>query len=53
MIPYRPIAPLALGSRKGRRSVLAAVMVAALLGTTATSAVTADTESSVTAGRPP
>ena len=46
MISYRPIAPLTLGPRKGRRSVLAAVVMAALLGTTATSAVAADHESS-------
>jgi hypothetical protein len=34
MIPYRPIAPLALGASNGWRSVLAAVVMAALLGTT-------------------
>ena len=39
MIPYRPIAPLTVGPRKGWRSVLSAVVVAALLGTTATAAV--------------
>jgi len=35
MIPYRPIAPLTVGPRKGWKSVLAAVVMAALLGTTA------------------
>jgi hypothetical protein len=49
MIPYRPIAPLTVGPRKGWRPVLAAVVMAALLGTTATSAVAAEPESSVTA----
>jgi hypothetical protein len=34
MIPYRPIAPLTLGASNGWRSVLAAVVMAALLGTT-------------------
>jgi hypothetical protein len=52
MIPYRPIAPLTLGPRKGWRSVLAAVVMAALLGTTATSAVAAEPESSLTATAP-
>jgi hypothetical protein len=37
MIPYRPVAPLTLGPRKGWKSVLAAVVMAALLGTTAAS----------------
>ena len=32
MIPYRPIPPLATGPRKGWLSVLAAVVMAALLG---------------------
>jgi hypothetical protein len=41
MIPYRPVAPLTVGPRKGWKSVLAAVMMAALLGTTATAAVAA------------
>ena len=41
MIPYRPIAPLTVGPRRGWRSVLAAVVMAAVLGTTATSAVAA------------
>jgi hypothetical protein len=49
MIPYRPIAPLTLGPRKGWRSVLAAVVMAALLGTTATAAVAAEPEASLTA----
>lgn len=35
MIPYRPIAPMTIGPRTGWRSVLAAVVMAALLGTTA------------------
>jgi hypothetical protein len=52
MIPYRPIAPLAVGPRKGWRPVLAAVVMAALLGTTATAAVAADAESSVTTEAP-
>jgi hypothetical protein len=52
MIPYRPIAPLTLGPRKGWRSVLAAVVMAALLGTTATAAVAAEPESSLTAAAP-
>jgi hypothetical protein len=39
MIPYRPIAPLTVGPRKGWKSVLSAVVIAALLGTTATTAV--------------
>lgn len=34
MIPYRPIAPLTLGTSNGWRSVLAAVVMAALLGST-------------------
>jgi hypothetical protein len=52
MIPYRPIAPLILGPRKGWGSVLAAVVMAALLGTTATAAVAAEPESSLTAAAP-
>jgi hypothetical protein len=32
MIPYRPIPPLTAGPRKGWTSVLAAVVMAALLG---------------------
>ena len=48
MIQYRPIAPLTLGPRKGWRSVAAAVVMAALLGTTATAAVAAEPEASVT-----
>jgi hypothetical protein len=32
MIPYRPIPPLTPGHRKGWASVLAAVVMAALLG---------------------
>ncbi len=47
MIPYRPIAPLSPGPRSGWRSVVAAVLMAALLGTNATSAVAAIPESSV------
>ncbi|KNH22486.1 hypothetical protein ACU18_01060 [Arthrobacter sp. ZBG10] len=43
MIPYRPIAPLTAGPRKGWTSVLAAVVLAALLGTTAPAALAADT----------
>lgn len=42
MIPYRPVAPLTLGPRKGWKSVLAAVVMAALLGTTATAAVASE-----------
>jgi hypothetical protein len=42
MIPYRPVAPLTLGPRKGWKSVLAAVVMAALLGTTATAVVAAE-----------
>jgi hypothetical protein len=41
MIPYRPIAPLTAGPRKGWKSVLAAVVMASLLGTTAPSAMAA------------
>jgi hypothetical protein len=41
MIPYRPIAPLTLGPRNGWKSVVAAVVMAAVLGTSATSAVAA------------
>jgi len=44
MIPYRPVAPLTLGPRRGWRSVLAAVVMAAVLGTTATAAVAAEPE---------
>jgi hypothetical protein len=43
MIPYRPIAPLTLGPRKGWKAVMSAVVMAALLGTTATTAVAAET----------
>lgn len=43
MIPYRPIAALTVGPRKGWTSVLAAVVLAALLGTTAPAALAADT----------
>ncbi len=42
MIPYRPIAPLTAGPRKGWKAVVAAVLVAALLGTTAPMAVAAE-----------
>jgi hypothetical protein len=42
MIPYRPIAPLTAGPVKGWKSVVAAVLVAALLGTTAPVAVAAE-----------
>ena len=42
MIPYRPVAPLTVGPGKGWKSVLAAVVMAALLGTTATVAVAAE-----------
>jgi hypothetical protein len=42
MIPYRPVAPLTVGPRKGWKSVLAAVVMAALLGTTATAAGAAE-----------
>jgi hypothetical protein len=52
MIPYRPIAPLSLGPRKGWRSVLAAVVMAALLGTTATAPVAAEPASSLRAAAP-
>lgn len=41
MIPYRPIAPLTIGPRKGWKAVVAAVVMAALLGTTAPAAVAA------------
>lgn len=54
MIPYRPIPPLSPGPRSAWRSVIAAVVMAALLGTTATSAVAAvpeSGESSVSAPR--
>jgi hypothetical protein len=44
MIPYRPVAPLTVGPRKGWKSVLAAVVMAALLGTTASAAVAAEPE---------
>ena len=51
MIPYRPITPLTVGPRSGWRSVLAAVVMAAVLGTTATSAGAAPgTEASAVAG---
>ena len=42
MIPYRPVAPLTLGPPMGWKSVLAAVVMAALLGTTATASVAAE-----------
>ena len=42
MIPYRPIAPLTAGPAKGWKSVVAAVLVAALVGTTAPVAVAAE-----------
>ncbi|MCY1676377.1 hypothetical protein OVA06_17010 [Pseudarthrobacter sp. SL88] len=42
MIPYRPIAPLTAGPKKGWKAVVAAVLVAALLGTTAPMAVAAE-----------
>jgi hypothetical protein len=42
MIPYRPVAPLTVSPRKSWKSVLAAVVVAALLGTSATAAVAAE-----------
>ena len=42
MIPYRPIAPLTPGPKKGWRAVIAAVAMAALLGTTAPMAVAAE-----------
>ena len=48
MIPYRPLDPQTLRPRKGWRSEPAAVVVSALLGTTATSAVAAEPEASVT-----
>jgi hypothetical protein len=51
MIPYPPIAPLTVGPRKGWRPVLAAVVLAALLGTTATSAVAAEPEYARVRGR--
>ncbi|QHK21213.1 hypothetical protein GU243_17560 [Pseudarthrobacter psychrotolerans] len=54
MIPHRPIPPLSPGPRSGWKSVVAAVVMAALLGTTATSAVAAvpeSGESSVSAPR--
>jgi hypothetical protein len=43
MIPYRPIAPLTVGPRKGWKAVMSAVVMAALLGATATTAVAAET----------
>ena len=52
MIQYRPIAPLTLGPRKGWRSVAAAVVMAALLGTTATAAVAVEPEASVRQAAP-
>ncbi|ACL38308.1 hypothetical protein Achl_0308 [Pseudarthrobacter chlorophenolicus A6] len=42
MIPYRPIAPLTAGPKKGWKAVVAAVLVAALLGTTAPAAIAAE-----------
>jgi hypothetical protein len=36
MIPYRPVAPLTACPRNGWKSVITAVVMAALLGTTAT-----------------
>jgi len=44
MIPYRPVAPLTAGPRKGWKAVIAAVVMTALLGTTATAAVAAEPE---------
>lgn len=51
MIPYRPVPPLTLGPRNGWRSVLAAVVMAALVGTTATSAVAAERTETSAAGQ--
>ncbi|MDQ1053714.1 hypothetical protein QE394_001642 [Arthrobacter sp. SORGH_AS 212] len=42
MIPYRPIAPLTAGPKKGWKAVVAAVLGAALLGTAAPMAVAAE-----------
>ncbi|WP_461188748.1 hypothetical protein [Arthrobacter sp. Z4-13] len=44
MIPYRPVAPLTAEPRKGWKPVIAAIVMAALLGTTATAAVAAEPE---------
>ena len=53
MIPYRPIAPLTLGPGRGWKSVVAAVVMAALLGTSGTPAVAAGrAETSVSAPAP-
>ena len=42
MIPYRPIAPLTVGPRKGWKAAVSAVVMAALLGTTASAAVASE-----------
>jgi hypothetical protein len=49
MIPYRPIAPLTVGPQKGWKVAIAAVVMAALLGTTAPVAVAAEPELASTA----
>ncbi|MET3719524.1 MULTISPECIES: hypothetical protein [unclassified Arthrobacter] len=49
MVPYRPVPPLTLGPGGGWKSVVAAVVMAGLPGTTATSAVAADLDFSVMA----
>lgn len=45
MIPYRPIPPLTTDTRKGWKAVISAVVMAALLGTTAPAAVAAESGS--------
>lgn len=49
MIPYRPIAPLTAGPKKGWRAAVAAVVMAALPGTTAPIAVAAEPVAASTA----
>ncbi|GGH95874.1 hypothetical protein ACFFGR_15550 [Arthrobacter liuii] len=50
MIPYRPIPALTAGPRKGWASVLAAVVMAAFLGTAASTDVAVDTASAQSPG---
>ena len=51
MIPYRPITPLTVGPRKGWKAAVSAVVMAALLGTTATAAVAAESAGESAASR--
>jgi hypothetical protein len=51
MIPNRPIAPLTVGPRKGWKAAVSAVVMAALLGTTATAAVAAESGAESAASR--